>query len=143
MTQAKGLLQQTQQQDEENVVSTRDTQEAFGKVDRELERMFEELDKLSLKQVSQQIYIVWVSLLIFYIQKVIDKALQKLNINQTTFGNFEQETLQKLGNFEQLQNKFMREITQKVEDGARETNTELAEAAKIEKRYIITQTSRL
>ncbi len=52
MTQAKGLLQQTQQQDEENVVSTRDTQEAFGKVDRELERMFEELDKLSLKQVS-------------------------------------------------------------------------------------------
>ncbi len=37
----------------------------------------------------------------------------------------------------------MREITQKVEDGARETNTELAEAAKIEKRYIITQTSRL
>jgi TRAP-type C4-dicarboxylate transport system substrate-binding protein len=68
-------------------------------------------------------------------QKIFDKTLQKLTLAQTTlWGNFEQEMVQKLDSFEQVQSRFVREISQRVEENAKDSKKELIEAAKIEKR---------
>ena len=48
---------------------------------------------------------------------------------------FDKTLSQKLESFEQVQSRFVRDVSQKVEENAKQNKQELGEAAKIEKRY--------